>query len=103
MKKTFFLWLFIAAAFFANGQGNTLYEVNVVKPKSPVHATRTAQPTADVAQLLIIRRIHDPPQRELFGIIEALDGFRLRLRLRQRRQQHCRQYRDDRNDHQQFN
>ena len=34
MKKTFFLWLFIAAAFFANGQGNTLYEVNVVKPKA---------------------------------------------------------------------
>ena len=34
MKKTLFLWLFIAAAFFANGQGNTLYEVNVVKPKA---------------------------------------------------------------------
>ena len=34
MKKTFFLWLFIAAAFFANSQGNTLYQVNVVKPKA---------------------------------------------------------------------
>lgn len=34
MKKTFFLWLFIAATFFANSQGNTLYEVNVVKPKA---------------------------------------------------------------------
>ena len=34
MKKTFFLWLFIAAAFFANGQGNTLYQVNMVKPKA---------------------------------------------------------------------
>lgn len=34
MKKTFFLWLFIAAAFFASGQGKTLYTVNFVKPKS---------------------------------------------------------------------
>ena len=34
MKKLFFLWLFIAAAFFANGQGNTLYQVNIVKPKT---------------------------------------------------------------------
>ena len=34
MKKTFFLWLFIAATFIASGQGKTLYEVNVVKPKS---------------------------------------------------------------------
>jgi hypothetical protein len=34
MKKTFFLWLFVATAFFANSQGNTLYEVNVVKPKA---------------------------------------------------------------------
>jgi hypothetical protein len=34
MKKTFFLWLFIAAAFLANSQGSTLYEVNVVKPKA---------------------------------------------------------------------
>ena len=34
MKKTFFLWLFIAAAFFANSQGKTLYRVNFVKPKA---------------------------------------------------------------------
>jgi hypothetical protein len=34
MKKTFFLWLFIAAAFFVKGQGNTLHEVNIVKPKA---------------------------------------------------------------------
>jgi hypothetical protein len=34
MKKTFFLWLFIAAAFFANSQGSTLYRVNFVKPKA---------------------------------------------------------------------
>lgn len=34
MKRTFFLWLFIAAAFFASGQGKTLYTVNFVKPKA---------------------------------------------------------------------
>jgi hypothetical protein len=34
MKKTFFMWLFMIAAFFANSQGSTLYEVNVVKPKA---------------------------------------------------------------------
>ena len=34
MRKTFFLWLFIAAAFIANGQGSTLYRVNVAKPKA---------------------------------------------------------------------
>ena len=34
MKKTFFLWLCIAAAFLASGQGKTLYEVNFVKPKA---------------------------------------------------------------------
>lgn len=33
MKKTFFLLLFIAPAFFSNGQGKTLYTVNFVKPK----------------------------------------------------------------------
>src|SRR2546423_10761578 len=33
MRKTFFIWLFITAAFFANGQGKTLYTVNFVKPK----------------------------------------------------------------------
>jgi hypothetical protein len=39
MKKTFFLWLFIAAAFFASGQGKTLYTVNVVKPKAGMKST----------------------------------------------------------------
>jgi hypothetical protein len=34
MRKTFLSGLFIATAFFANSQGNTLYEVNVVKPKA---------------------------------------------------------------------
>ena len=34
MKKTIFLWLFVAASIFAIGQGSTLYEVNVVKPKA---------------------------------------------------------------------
>ena len=34
MRKTFFLWLFIAAAFVVNGQGKTLYTVNFIKPKS---------------------------------------------------------------------
>ena len=34
MKKIFFLWLFMAAALLTFGQGNTLYEVNVVKPKA---------------------------------------------------------------------
>ena len=34
MKKTFFLWLFIAASFLANGQGKTLYTVNFIKPKA---------------------------------------------------------------------
>jgi hypothetical protein len=34
MKKTFFMWLFIAAAFFANGQGKTLYQVNVLTPRA---------------------------------------------------------------------
>ena len=34
MRKTFFLWLFISAAFFANSQGSTLYKVNIVKPKA---------------------------------------------------------------------
>lgn len=33
MRKTFFLWLFIAAAFFANSQGKTLYTMNTVKAK----------------------------------------------------------------------
>jgi hypothetical protein len=27
------MWLFLAAAFFAKGQGKTLYEVNILKPK----------------------------------------------------------------------
>jgi hypothetical protein len=34
MKKIFFLWLFMAAALLTFGQGNTLYEVNVVKPRA---------------------------------------------------------------------
>jgi hypothetical protein len=34
MKKTFSLWLFITAAFFANSQGSTLNKINVVKPKA---------------------------------------------------------------------
>jgi hypothetical protein len=34
MKKSFFLWLFIAAMLFVQGQGNTLYRVNIVKPKA---------------------------------------------------------------------
>lgn len=39
MKKTIFLWLFVAAAFIANGQGKTLYEVNFVKPKAGMRST----------------------------------------------------------------
>lgn len=39
MKKTFFLWLFIAAAFLANSQGKTLYTVNFVKPKPGMKST----------------------------------------------------------------
>ncbi len=34
MKKTIFVWLFLAVAFIANGQGKTLYTVNIVKPKA---------------------------------------------------------------------
>ncbi len=34
MKKTFFMWLFISAAIYADSQGKTLYTVNFVKPKS---------------------------------------------------------------------
>ena len=34
MKKIFFLWLFATASIFAIGQGSSLYEVNVVKPKA---------------------------------------------------------------------
>jgi len=34
MKKTVLIWLLVAIAFFANGQGKTLYTVNMVKPKS---------------------------------------------------------------------
>ncbi len=39
MKKTFFLWLCIAAAFLASGQGKTLYKVNFVKPKAGMRST----------------------------------------------------------------
>lgn len=34
MKKTIFLWLLVVATLVSYGQGNTLYEVNVVKPKA---------------------------------------------------------------------
>jgi hypothetical protein len=34
MRKTFFMWLFIALAFFANGQGKTLYRVTTLTPKA---------------------------------------------------------------------
>ena len=34
MKKIFVLWLFTTATLLTLGQGNTLYEVNVVKPKA---------------------------------------------------------------------
>ena len=34
MKKTIFLWLFIAATLFASAQGKTLYSVSTVKPKA---------------------------------------------------------------------
>jgi hypothetical protein len=43
MKKTFFLWLFFAAAFIASGQGKTLYEVNIVKPKPGMRSTFEAK------------------------------------------------------------
>ena len=43
MKKTFFLWLSMAAITVSTGQGSTLYEVNVVKPKAGV---RTAFETS---------------------------------------------------------
>jgi hypothetical protein len=34
IKKTIFLWLFMATVFMANGQGKSLYTVNMVKPKA---------------------------------------------------------------------
>jgi hypothetical protein len=34
MRKTFFMGLFIAAAFFVNGQGSSLYKVNLATPRS---------------------------------------------------------------------
>jgi hypothetical protein len=33
MRKQFFVWLFLASAFFVSGQGNTLYVINSVTPK----------------------------------------------------------------------
>src|SRR5437868_10204275 len=39
MRKTFFIWLFIVAAFCASGQGKTLYTVNFVKPKPGMKST----------------------------------------------------------------
>lgn len=50
MRKTFFLWLFVAAAFFANGQGKTLYEVNFVKPKAGMRSTFEANWKAHLAK-----------------------------------------------------
>jgi len=50
MKKAFFLWLFIAAAFIASGQGKTLYEVNFVKPKPGMQSTFEAKWKAHLAQ-----------------------------------------------------
>lgn len=38
MKKTLFLGLFLAAAFFAISQGNTLYRVDIVRPKAGMRA-----------------------------------------------------------------
>jgi len=34
MRKSFFMWLLIAAAFFANGQGRSLYRVTTITPKA---------------------------------------------------------------------
>ncbi|HEX2683996.1 MAG TPA: hypothetical protein VHL77_08680 [Ferruginibacter sp.] len=34
MKKAIFVWLFMVIAFMVNGQGKTLYTVNMVKPKA---------------------------------------------------------------------
>lgn len=34
MRKAFFMWLFIALTFFANGQGRTLYRVTTLTPKA---------------------------------------------------------------------
>jgi hypothetical protein len=50
MRKTFFLWLFIAAAFIASGQGKTLYEVNIVKPKVGMRSTFETKWKAHLAQ-----------------------------------------------------
>ena len=33
MKKTFLLWLYVAVALLAKSQGNTLYQVDIVRPK----------------------------------------------------------------------
>ena len=38
MKKTIFLGLFIGAASLATSQGNTLFEVNVVKPRAGMNS-----------------------------------------------------------------
>ncbi len=50
MRKTFFLWLFFAAAFLANGQGKTLYEVNFVKPKAGMRSAFEANWKAHLAK-----------------------------------------------------
>lgn len=38
MKKTFFMWLFLATTFFANSQGNTLYGIDIIRPKNGMRA-----------------------------------------------------------------
>jgi hypothetical protein len=50
MRKTIFLWLFVATAFIASGQGKTLYEVNFVKPKPGMQSTFEAKWKTHLAQ-----------------------------------------------------
>ena len=51
---------------------------------------------------VIFAGVHQQRGTELFVITEAFDRLRLAPRLIQRRQQHCRQNRDDRDDHEQL-
>ena len=66
MKKTFFLGLFFAAAFLANGQGKTLYEVNFVKPKTGMKSTFEANWKAHLA------KFHKTDDKRL--VYEVLSG-----------------------------
>ena len=50
MRRSLFLWLFVAAGFFANGQGKTLYEVNVLKPKAGMKSAFEAAWKAHLAK-----------------------------------------------------